>query len=100
MSEKSEVAQVTKECDKKCHMTEQLTKTIDRSLLNDKWDIVLSNMLVKVGMGFGVGVITSVLFFKRRTFPVWLGVGFGLGRGYSEGDAIFRSTAGIRAVKV
>lgn len=100
MSEKSEPVQATKECDKKYHMTEQLTKTIDRSLLNDKWDIVLSNILVKVGMGFGVGVITSVLFFKKRTFPVWLGIGFGLGRGYSEGDAIFRSTAGLRAVKV
>lgn len=78
----------------------QVTKTLDRSLLNDKWDIVISNMMVKVGMGFGVGVITSVLFFKRRAFPLWLGVGFGFGRGYAEGDAIFRSTAGIRAVKV
>lgn len=100
MSEKSEPVQIAKECHKNCHMTQQLTKTIDRSLLNDKWDIVLSNMLVKVGMGFGVGVITSVLFFKKRTFPVWLGIGFGLGRGYSEGDAIFRSTAGLRTVKV
>ena len=100
MPEKNETAQNTKDCRKECHMTQQLTKTIDRSLLNDKWDIVLSNMLVKVGMGFGVGVITSVLFFKKRAFPVWLGIGFGLGRSYSEGDAIFRSTSGIRAIKV
>lgn len=100
MPEKNETAQNTKDCRKECHMTQQLTKTIDRSLLNDKWDIVLSNMLVKVGMGFGVGVITSVLFFKKRAFPVWLGIGFGLGRSYSEGDAIFRSTAGIRVIKV
>ena len=73
---------------------------IDKSILNDKWDLVLSNLLVKVGLGFGVGVITSVLLFKRRTFPVWLGIGFGFGRGYAEGDAIFRSTAGIRNIKV
>ncbi|CCK69138.1 Mic10p KNAG_0C00250 [Huiozyma naganishii CBS 8797] len=78
----------------------QLATKIDRSLLNDKWDVVLSNMLVKVGMGFGVGVVTSVLLFRRRAFPVWLGIGFGVGRGYSEGDAIFRSTSGIRTVKV
>ncbi|SMN20096.1 similar to Saccharomyces cerevisiae YCL057C-A MIC10 Putative protein of unknown function [Maudiozyma saulgeensis] len=74
--------------------------SIDKSILNDKWDLVLSNVLVKTGLGFGVGVAASVLFFKRRTFPVWLGMGFGLGRGYSEGDAIFRSTAGVRTVKV
>lgn len=74
--------------------------TIDKSILNDKWDLVLSNLLVKAGLGFGVGVAASVLFFKRRSFPVWLGVGFGLGRGYSEGDAIFRSTAGVRTVKI
>lgn len=77
-----------------------LAAPIDKSILNDKWDLVLSNVLVKAGLGFGVGVAASVLFFKRRAFPVWLGVGFGLGRGYSEGDAIFRSTAGVRTVKV
>lgn len=73
---------------------------VDRSLLNDKWDIVLSNLFVKVGLGFGVGVVTSVILFKRRTFPVWLGIGFGAGRGYAEGDSIFRSPAGVRTVKV
>ncbi|CAN6674738.1 MICOS complex subunit Mic10p [Trichomonascus vanleenenianus] len=70
------------------------------SLLNDKWDVVISNTLVKTGLGFGFGVVASVLFFRRRAFPVWLGVGFGLGRGYAEGDAIFRdSKVGIRTVK-
>ncbi|QLG70086.1 hypothetical protein HG535_0A00260 [Zygotorulaspora mrakii] len=71
----------------------------NKSILNDKWDVVLSNMLVKTGLGLGVGVVGSVLFFKRRAFPVWLGIGFGLGRGYAEGDAIFRSAAGLRTVK-
>lgn len=71
----------------------------NRSILNDKWDVVLSNLLVKSGLGFGVGVVASVLLFKRRAFPVWLGVGFGLGRGYAEGDAIFRSAAGLRTSK-
>ncbi|CAI4056353.1 hypothetical protein SKDZ_03G0130 [Saccharomyces kudriavzevii ZP591] len=70
------------------------------TILDAKWDIVMSNMLVKTAMGFGVGVFTSVLFFKRRAFPVWLGIGFGVGRGYAEGDAIFRSSAGLRSSKV
>lgn len=73
--------------------------TPSQTILNDRWDVVISNTIVKTGLGFGVGVIASVLLFKRRAFPVWLGVGFGLGRGYSEGDAIFRSPAGVRTVK-
>ncbi|GMG19724.1 unnamed protein product [Ambrosiozyma monospora] len=68
------------------------------SLVNAKWDIVISNGIVKTGLGFGAGVLASVLLFKRRSFPVWLGVGFGLGRSYSEGDSIFRE-AGLRNVK-
>ncbi|AMD19472.1 HCL679Cp [Eremothecium sinecaudum] len=81
-------------------MSEQLELTTStKSILNNKWDVVLSNLVVKAGLGFGVGVFASVLFFKRRAFPVWLGIGFGLGRGYSEGDAIFRSHAGLRTVK-
>ncbi|ODV97983.1 hypothetical protein PACTADRAFT_37542, partial [Pachysolen tannophilus NRRL Y-2460] len=63
------------------------------------WDVVLSNTLVKTGLGFGGGVLASVLLFKRRAWPVWLGIGFGIGRGYAEGDAIFRSPVGIRNVK-
>ncbi|CCE63487.1 hypothetical protein TPHA_0E03980 [Tetrapisispora phaffii CBS 4417] len=77
-----------------------LELTSPKSILNDKWDVVLSNMLVKTGLGFGVGVVTSILLFKRRAFPVWLGIGFGVGRGYSDGDAIFRSAAGLRSTRI
>ncbi|RCK67476.1 MICOS complex subunit MIC10 [Candida viswanathii] len=70
-----------------------------QNLLNDKWDVVLSNALIKTGLGFGGGVLASILLFRRRSFPVWLGIGFGLGRGYAEGDAIFRSNHGLRTVK-
>lgn len=68
------------------------------SYTNYQWDLVLSNGLIKTAMGFGGGVLASIVFFKRRSFPVWIGVGFGLGRGYSEGDAIFRAnnTYGLR----
>lgn len=72
---------------------------MSQSILNDRWDVVLSNTIVKAGLGFGAGVVASVVLFKRRSFPVWLGLGFGLGRGYAEGDAIFRSNAGLRTVK-
>ncbi|KAG7193795.1 Mitochondrial inner membrane organizing system component [Scheffersomyces spartinae] len=79
--------------------TEQTTVVPSQNLLNDKWDVVLSNALIKTGLGLGGGVLASIILFKRRAFPVWIGVGFGLGRGYAEGDAIFRSTQGIRTVK-
>jgi inner membrane organizing system protein 1 len=73
--------------------------TPSSTLLNDRWDVVVSNTLVKTGLGFGAGVLASVILFKRRTFPVWLGVGFGLGRGYAEADSVLRSPVGLRTVK-
>ncbi|ESX01357.1 hypothetical protein HPODL_00753 [Ogataea parapolymorpha DL-1] len=79
-------------------MSEIATSSPSTSLVNAKWDVVISNGIVKSGLGFGAGVLASVLFFRRRAFPVWLGLGFGLGRAYSEGDSIFRE-AGIREVK-
>jgi MICOS complex subunit MIC10 len=37
-------------------------------------------------LGFSFGVIFSVLLFKRRAWPVWLGTGFGAGRAWEEAD--------------
>ncbi|KAK9466524.1 hypothetical protein V1512DRAFT_226306 [Lipomyces arxii] len=74
-------------------------KVASEQALNDKWDIVISNAVVKTGIGFAAGAVISVALFKRRAFPVWVGTGFGLGRGYAEGDAIFRGgDAGVRIV--
>lgn len=74
-------------------------KQADRSdaILSKKWDLVISNGLVKTGLGFGTGVVLSVLFFRRRAWPVWLGTGFGAGRGWAEGDAIFAQMPGVPA---
>lgn len=70
-------------------------KQVSRSdkILNEKWDAAISNGIVKTGLGFGVGVVASVLLFRRRAFPVWLGTGFGAGRAWAEGDALFRDQA-------
>ncbi|BFZ58071.1 Mitochondrial inner membrane organizing system component [Savitreella phatthalungensis] len=53
-------------------------------LISDKWDLCLSNAIVKGGIGFGAGVIASVVLFRRRPWPVFTGLGFGLGQSYSE----------------
>lgn len=67
---------------------------------SDKWDYVLSNLLFSTSIGFGFGLLTSLIFLRRRLFPVWLGIGFGFGKGYAEGDLVFRTNTGIRSVIV
>ncbi|KNZ44062.1 hypothetical protein VP01_953g10 [Puccinia sorghi] len=61
-------------------------------------DVCIANAIVKTGMGFGAGVIVSVLAFKRtrnltfpcrRAFPVWIGIGSGLGASYSDCQRTF-----------
>ena len=41
-------------------------------------------MLIKSSLGLGFGVVFSVLLFKRRAWPAFVGVGFGAGRAYEE----------------
>ncbi len=39
---------------------------------------------MKSTLGLGFGVVFSVLVFKRRAWPAFVGVGFGAGRAYEE----------------
>jgi MICOS complex subunit MIC10 len=57
--------------------------------LFSKWDRAVSSLLIRSGLGFGFGVIFSVLLFKRRAWPVWLGTGFGAGRAWEEADGTY-----------
>lgn len=34
--------------------------------------------------GLIIGSVASLLFFKRRVWPTWLGAGFGVGVAYSN----------------
>ena len=49
-----------------------------------QWDRCLSNLIIKSTLGLGFGVVFSVLLFKRRAWPTFLGAGFGAGRAYEE----------------
>ncbi|BEJ12221.1 hypothetical protein CspHIS471_0206810 [Cutaneotrichosporon sp. HIS471] len=49
-----------------------------------KFDNCLADLLVNAGIGFGVGVVASVLIFRRRGWPVALSTGFGAGVAYSN----------------
>ncbi|KAE9972158.1 Mitochondrial inner membrane organizing system component [Venturia inaequalis] len=69
------------------------SRPLSESLLNDKWDRCISSLLIKSGLGLGFGVIFSVLLFKRRAWPAFVGLGFGAGRAVEECDNSFKSVA-------
>lgn len=43
-------------------------------------------MIIKSSLGLSFGVVFSVLLFKRRAWPAWVGLGFGAGRAWEEAD--------------
>ncbi|OWZ62005.1 hypothetical protein AYX15_05834 [Cryptococcus neoformans] len=49
-----------------------------------QFDNCVADLLVNAGLGFGVGVVASVLLFRRRGWPVALSTGFGAGVAYSN----------------
>ncbi|KAK3313878.1 hypothetical protein B0H66DRAFT_567253 [Apodospora peruviana] len=61
-----------------------VARPVSEALLNEKWDRCLSNLLIKSTLGLGFGVVFSVLLFKRRAWPAFVGAGFGAGRAYEE----------------
>ncbi|KAI5928526.1 hypothetical protein F4810DRAFT_705465 [Camillea tinctor] len=61
-----------------------VSRPVSEALLNEKWDRCLSNLLIKSSLGLGFGVVFSVLLFRRRAWPAFVGVGFGAGRAYEE----------------
>ena len=61
-------------------------KRASEEILSEKWDLCLSNAIVMAGLGVGVGVVGSVILFRRRAWPVFTGLGFGLGQAYNDCD--------------
>ncbi|KAI8452281.1 hypothetical protein BY996DRAFT_4564678, partial [Phakopsora pachyrhizi] len=59
------------------------------NILSEKVDVCIANAVVKTGIGFGAGVVLSAILFKRRSFPVWIGIGSGLGSSYSDCQRTF-----------
>ncbi|KAG7451599.1 DUF543-domain-containing protein [Guyanagaster necrorhizus] len=58
-------------------------------ILGQKYDRCLADLLVKAGVGFSVGVVASVILFRRRTWPIALSTGFGAGAAYADCDRSF-----------
>lgn len=53
-------------------------------------------MLIRSGLGVSFGIVFSVLLFKRRAWPAWVGLGFGAGRAWEECDNVSTSSNEIR----
>ncbi|KAM0284962.1 hypothetical protein ACHAQH_001651 [Verticillium albo-atrum] len=70
-----------------------VARPVSEALLNEKWDRCASNLLVKSSLGLGFGVVFSVLLFKRRAWPAFVGAGFGAGRAYEECNFNLRQAA-------
>lgn len=49
-------------------------------------------MLIRSGLGLSFGIVFSVLLFKRRAWPAFVGLGFGAGRAWEECDNVSLST--------
>src|SRR6266576_2898382 len=45
-------------------------------------------MLIRSGLGLSFGIVFSVLLFKRRAWPAYVGLGFGAGRAWEECDSV------------
>ncbi|KAK4155892.1 hypothetical protein C8A00DRAFT_31232 [Chaetomidium leptoderma] len=73
--------------------TRAVSRPVSEALLNEKWDRCLSNLIIKSSLGLGFGVVFSVLLFKRRAWPAFVGVGFGAGRAYEECNYSLKATA-------
>ncbi|KAG6864270.1 hypothetical protein C0993_009135 [Termitomyces sp. T159_Od127] len=58
-------------------------------IIGQKYDRCLADFLVKAGVGFSAGVVASVIFFRRRTWPIALSTGFGAGAAYADCDHSF-----------
>ncbi|KAF4613146.1 hypothetical protein D9613_010982 [Agrocybe pediades] len=80
-------------------------------ILGQKYDRCLADLMVKAGVGFGAGVVASVILFRRsyspslspslpqtnqltyrttgRTWPIALSTGFGAGAAWADCDRSF-----------
>ncbi|KAJ3494636.1 hypothetical protein NLJ89_g10768 [Agrocybe chaxingu] len=63
--------------------------TSSEDIIGQKYDRCLADLLVKSGIGFGAGVVASVILFRRRTWPIALATGFGAGAAYADCDRSF-----------
>ncbi|XP_046995782.1 MICOS complex subunit Mic10-like isoform X1 [Schistocerca americana] len=68
------------------------TPVLSEDELGKKWDKCLTDSVLKLGGGLLIGATFSVLFFRRRPWPLILGTGFGLGMAYANCETDLNAT--------
>jgi len=58
--------------------------TNSENVLGRKIDSCLADTLIKIGGGVATGAVVSLFLFKRKAWPITLGLGFGAGMGTSN----------------
>nr|BAN20475.1 unkown protein [Riptortus pedestris] len=58
--------------------------TFKEDELGRRWDKCIADGVIKLGGGIAVGAISSLILFKRRSWPIILGSGFGIGLAYGH----------------
>ncbi|XP_049289574.1 MICOS complex subunit Mic10-like [Anopheles funestus] len=61
-----------------------MVHTLAEDQYGKKVDHCLSDTLLKFGGGLVLGSVFSIIFFKRRTWPIIIGSGFGIGVAYNN----------------
>ncbi|KXJ69946.1 MICOS complex subunit Mic10-like [Aedes albopictus] len=61
-----------------------MAQTFAEDQYGKKIDRCLTDTLVKFGGGLALGTVFSLLFFKRRAWPIIMGSGFGVGVAYTN----------------
>lgn len=68
-------------------------------LLGKKWDRCIYDLLVKVGGGLAIGGVSSLLLFKRKSWPLLIGSGFGIGLAYGNCEKEISQSLSISSSK-
>ncbi|XP_035782074.1 MICOS complex subunit Mic10-like [Anopheles aquasalis] len=61
-----------------------MAQTFAEDQYGKKIDRCLTDTLLKFGGGLAIGSVLSLLFFKRRSWPIIMGSGFGIGVAYNN----------------
>lgn len=59
--------------------------------VGEKYDRCLTNTITHTAGGLGIGLLASLVFFRRKTWPITLGGGFGLGMAFGNCQSEFRN---------
>ncbi|XP_022920880.1 MICOS complex subunit MIC10-like [Onthophagus taurus] len=65
--------------------------------VGQRFDRCLTDGVLKFGGGAVLGAVFSLLFFKRRRWPIILGGGFGMGMAYSNCESELNELMASRA---